>query len=90
MFQSKKALRQEIERLRNQVSQLERVEIINTMIKKYDLPKCESRICRACAYAAKEVTPWGQIVLQGCTKDLECKSFVPETKTVMVRGVREV
>lgn len=85
MFRSKKALRRENDNLREQVRQLERIEIINTMIKKYDLQKCESRICRACVYAAKEVTPWGQTVLQGCTKDLDCKSFVPETKTVIIK-----
>lgn len=70
--------------LENELKQREMVERINVYIKKADIPKCESRICRACAYAAKEVTPWGEVVVLGCIKDLECKCFTPETKTVLL------
>lgn len=84
MFQTKRALKRRIIELEADLSKQQRVEQINAIVKKYDLPKCESRICRGCAYASKELTPWGQVILQGCRKDLECKDFIPETKIVFV------
>ena len=84
MLETKKSLRRHIVELENELEAKRQVERINVFVKKADLPKCESRICRGCAYAAKEITPWGQIVFQGCTKDLECKCFIPETKIVLL------
>lgn len=88
-FQSKKALRNRIAELEEELQKARRIERINTIIKEADLPKCESRICRCCAYAAKEVTPWGQVILQGCRKGIDCKSFIPETKIVSSSNLRQ-
>lgn len=84
MFQTKKALRQRIAVLEKELEAKGNVERINAFVKAAKLPECESRICRGCAYASKEITPWGQVVFQGCIKELECKSFVPETKIVLL------
>lgn len=84
-MKSKKELKRRISDLEQELQRLKQIEQINTFIKKYDLPKCESRICRGCAFASKEVMPWGQIVVQGCTKDLACKNFVPETQIVFMK-----
>lgn len=83
MYQTRKQLKHKIDELESELASIKQVEAENAFIKKMGLPKCESRICRGCAYASKEVTPWGKVVFQGCTKDLECKDFIPETKIVL-------
>ena len=87
-FQSKKALRNRIAELEEELQKARRIERINTIIKEADLPKCEGRFCRSCAYAAKETTPWGETILQGCRKDIDCRSFIPETKIVISSDLR--
>lgn len=84
MYQTKKQLRLKVAALQGEVTQLKRIEKRSALIESADLPKCENKICRICAYAAFEYPQYSSNgILLGCAKHLTCKDFLPKEKIIL-------
>ena len=86
ILRSKTELSNENERLRFEVSNLQKkvrsLEECANLVNAYELTEMLHPSCRGCAKAAWMIGPWDELFFVGCTKDNPCAEFIPETKIV--------
>ncbi len=88
LLRENKKLQVENKELMKRVTKLEhelaRAEERASYVKKVNLPKCESTVCRSCAYAARVVGQFGEVIFLGCIKEHCCENYTPEAHSTLI------